>query len=117
MTYLALDVILTGYLWMIMSKFNEKTLENLKKLCRIDCTPEEDKDILHSLGRVLEYVELLKEVDTTGVASCNYVLQSMLKNLMREDEIKDLLPREQFLSNAPDQIGGMIRVPPVIKGS
>ena len=100
-----------------MSKFNEKTLENLKKLCRIDCTQEEDADIAHSLGRVLEYVEQLKEVDTTGVASCNYVLQSMLKNLMREDEVKEILPREQFLSNAPDQIGGMIRTPPVIKGS
>ena len=98
-----------------MSKFNHETLENLKKLCRIDCTPEEDRDILNSLNRVLEYVDLLNEVDTNGVATCNYVLQSMLKNLMREDEIKEILPREKFLNNAPDQIGGMIRVPPVMK--
>lgn len=98
-----------------MSKFDNQTLENLKKLCRIECTPEEDADILNSLSRVLEYVEQLNEVNTTGVASCNYVLEAMLKNLMREDEVKEILTREQFLSNAPDQIGGMIRVPPVMK--
>ena len=98
-----------------MSKFNDQTLENLKKLCRIECTPEEDRDILDSLNRILEYVDQLKEVNTNGVASCNYVLQTMLKNLMREDEIKDILSREKFLNNAPDQIGGMIRVPPVMK--
>jgi Asp-tRNA(Asn)/Glu-tRNA(Gln) amidotransferase C subunit len=40
----------------------------------------------------------------------------MLKDQMREDEIKDLLPRDQFLAGAPDQIGGMVRVPPVMKG-
>jgi Asp-tRNA(Asn)/Glu-tRNA(Gln) amidotransferase C subunit len=39
----------------------------------------------------------------------------MLKSVVRDDEPKDLLPREQFLSNAPDQVGGMIRVPPVLK--
>ena len=115
MTYLNLDGILNKHLWIIMSKFKPQTLENLKKLCRIDCTPEEDLDITHSLTQVLEYIEQLKEVDTNGVASCNYVLQAMLKNLMREDEVKDIFPREQFLSNAPDQIGGMIRVPPVLK--
>lgn len=98
-----------------MSHFDNQTLENLKKLCRIECTPEEDLDILQSLSRVLDYVEQLKEVETTGVASCNYVLQSMLKNLMREDLIQTDFTREQFLHNAPDQIGGMVRVPPVMK--
>ncbi|MBS0626218.1 MAG: Asp-tRNA(Asn)/Glu-tRNA(Gln) amidotransferase subunit GatC [Verrucomicrobia bacterium] len=98
-----------------MSKFDAQTLENLKKLCRIECSPEEDQEIMNSLNRVLEYIDQLNEVNTNGVATCNYVLQTMLKNLMREDEVKELLPREQFLSNAPDQIGGMVRVPPVMK--
>jgi aspartyl-tRNA(Asn)/glutamyl-tRNA(Gln) amidotransferase subunit C len=65
---------------------------------------------------VLGYIEQLNEVDTEGVPSCNYVLRSMLKNQMREDEVADLLPREQFLAQAPDQIGGLVRVPPIMKG-
>lgn len=94
---------------------DEKELANLKKLCRIECTPEEEKEIINSLQSLLSYVGQLKELDTEGVAPCSHVLQMMLKGVMRKDEVKDLLPREIFLANTPDQIGGMIRVPPVLK--
>jgi aspartyl-tRNA(Asn)/glutamyl-tRNA(Gln) amidotransferase subunit C len=100
-----------------MANFDHQTLEHLKKLCRIECTAEENEDILANLSRVLEYVEQLKEVNTENTKTCRYVLRGMLRNRMREDEVKDLLPREQFLANAPDQIGGMIRVPQVLKPS
>lgn len=95
--------------------FNNETLEQLKRLCKIECSPEEDRDILASLTRVLEYVDQLDEVDTSTAQPCRSVLRTMLKNQMREDEVKNLLSRDQFLANAPDQIGGMIRVPPVLK--
>lgn len=98
-----------------MSDFDNQTLKRLKQLCRIDCSPEEDLDILASLQKILGYVEQLKEVDTNGVAPCSYVLRSMLTNQMREDQIQESHLREQFIHNAPDQIGGMIRVPPVMK--
>jgi aspartyl-tRNA(Asn)/glutamyl-tRNA(Gln) amidotransferase subunit C len=100
-----------------MTNFDHQTLEHLKKLCRIECTEEENQDILNSLTRILAYIDQLNEVNTDGTRTCRYVLRGMLKNQMRDDEVKDLLPREQFLSNAPDQIGGMIRVPPVLKPS
>jgi len=95
--------------------FNDQTLEHLKKLCKIECSPEEDKSILERMSRILEYIAQLSEVDTEQVQPCRYVLQSMLKNQMRDDEVKDLLSRELFLTNASDQIGGMVRVPPVMK--
>lgn len=100
-----------------MSNFDHQTLEHLKKLCRIDCTEEENRDTLESLPRILAYAAQLNEVNTDQTKTCRYVLRGMMRNQMREDEVKDLLPREQFLSNAPDQIGGMIRVPPVLKPS
>lgn len=100
-----------------MAQFDKNVLDHLKKLSRIDCTPEEEVDILNSLSRVLSYVEQLEKVDTKDAMPCNYVLKAMLKNRMRKDEVKDLLSRETFLSNVPDQIGGMIRVPPVLKES
>lgn len=98
-----------------MSDFDTQTLEHLKQLCRIDCSPEEEKDILSSLQKILGYVEQLQEVDTTGVAPCSYVLQSMMTPILREDEAIESFPREQFIHSAPDQIGGMIRTPPVLK--
>ncbi|HEX2583257.1 MAG TPA: Asp-tRNA(Asn)/Glu-tRNA(Gln) amidotransferase subunit GatC [Chlamydiales bacterium] len=96
--------------------FDPKEFEHLRKLCRLECTPEEEEKLFESLQKVLGYIEQLNEVDTEGVPSCNYVLRSMLKNQMREDEVADLLPREQFLAQAPDQIGGLVRVPPIMKG-
>lgn len=98
-----------------MASFDRQTLEHLKKLCRLDTTAEEEAEILQSLNRVLTYMDQLKEVPTEGVKSCRYVLRSMLKNQMRPDEIQDLLTQEEFLSNVPDQIGGMVRVPPILK--
>lgn len=100
-----------------MADFDHQTLEHLKKLCRIECTEEENQEILENLARVLEYVAQLNEVNTEQTKACRYVLRGMLRNQMREDEVKGLLPRDQFLANAPDQIGGMIRVPPVLKPS
>ena len=99
----------------ILGGMTQLDLSHLKKLCRIDCTPQEEAELLSRLTRVLDYMGQLNEVDTEGVKPCRFVLRSMLKNRMREDEVKDLLPRDQFLSNAPDQIGGMVRVPQVLK--
>ncbi len=95
-----------------MPDFN---MNQLKRLCRIDCSPEEEEDLKTSLTRVLEYVDKLTEVDTTDVEPCRFVHPTIHKTQMREDVVQDLLPREQFLGNAPDQIGGMIRTPPVLK--
>lgn len=100
-----------------MANFDHQALEHLKKLCKIECTPEENEDILSNLSHFLNYVEQLKELNTENTKTCRYVLRGMLKSRLREDGIADLLPREEFLANAPDQIGGMIRVPPVLKPS
>jgi aspartyl-tRNA(Asn)/glutamyl-tRNA(Gln) amidotransferase subunit C len=99
----------------LMANFDHQTLEHLKKLCRIECDEKEGKEILASLKRTLGYIEQLNEVDTDGVKTCRYVLRGMQQNQMREDVEKDPLSREEFLKNAPDQIGGMIRVPVILK--
>lgn len=96
-----------------MSDLNKDTIKKLTQLCRIDCSDEEQEDILKDLQRILQYIEQLQEVDTEGVPACNHVLE--MSNVMREDEVGDLLDREAFLSNAPAHIGGMIKVPPVLK--
>ena len=98
-----------------MSEFSSKDLSHLKNLCRIDCTEQEEADILSSLRQILRYMEQLSEVDTEKTPPCNYVLRSMANHHLREDKVGKLLPREQFLANAPEQIGGMIRTPPILK--
>lgn len=89
-------------------------LSRLQALSRIDSSPEEEEKLHSSLSRILEYMEQLNEVDTENVPPCRFVLKEMMNRNLREDKAEDLLPRDKFLANAPDQIGGMIRTPPVI---
>lgn len=100
-----------------MPNFDHQSLEHLKKLCRIECTEEENRDILESLPRILDYISQLNEVNTDETKTCRYVLRGMQKNQMREDIVQEPLSRDAFLGNAPEQIGGMIRVPTVLKQS
>ncbi|MBS3904240.1 MAG: Asp-tRNA(Asn)/Glu-tRNA(Gln) amidotransferase subunit GatC [Simkania sp.] len=93
---------------------SEEDIEKLSHLCRIACTPEEKEKLRANLSKILGYVDQLKEIDTTGVPPCNSVLEGMT-NPLREDESCDTMSREVFLANAPAHVGGMIRVPPVIK--
>lgn len=110
------DKILENFLSIIkMHTKNEFSLENLQKLSRIQLRPEEKQPFFESLSQILQAIEQLQEINTENVPPCNYVLQRMQETVMREDVPGKTLSREDFLSNAPDQISGMIRVPPVIK--
>jgi aspartyl-tRNA(Asn)/glutamyl-tRNA(Gln) amidotransferase subunit C len=99
-----------------MVDLNKETIKQLTRLCRIDCTEDEQEAILHDLKKILDHIEQLQQIDTENVPPCNHVLADM-SNVMREDEIGAVLDREVFLSNAPSHIGGLVRVPPVIKQS
>ena len=97
-----------------MSNFDKDTLRTLTQLCRIQCKEESLEKILKNFKSILSYVDQLKEVDTEGVPECNHVLES-ISNVMREDQTEETLETETFLKNSPSHVGGMIRVPPVIK--
>ncbi len=97
-----------------MSGLDKETLANLTKLCRINCSDEELKLLLKNLQSILGYMDQLKEVDTENVPVCNHVSEEV-KTFLREDEPSESLDRDTFLENSPSHVGGMIRVPTVIK--
>ena len=93
---------------------DRELIKNLSRLCRIECSEEEIQSMQQDLERIIKYIELLHEVDTEHASPCNHVLDDMY-NALREDEIGPSMSRELFLANAPAHIGGMVRVPVVIK--
>lgn len=97
-----------------MGTLNKESIQELTRLCRIDCTEEEQESLLNDLEKILAYFEQLEQIDTDNVPPCNHVLEAM-SNVMREDIVGEVLNRDAFLNNAPSHVGGMIRVPPVIK--
>lgn len=99
-----------------MAELDENEMNKLTHLCRIECSEEEKKALHGHLASVLKYIDQLNEVDVQGIEPCYSVLET-LSNVMREDKVGESLSREAFLANAPAHVGGMIRVPPVIKFS
>ena len=97
-----------------MAQITQQSIQNLVQLSRINCSEEEQIELLKDMEKILAFIEQLQDIDTENVPPCNQVLEGMA-NVLREDAIGATLPREVFLANAPSQIGGMIRVPPVLK--
>lgn len=97
-----------------MSKFDKEQLRVLQKLCRIRLNDEEEERLLKNLTNIIACVEELKEVNTVGVKPCSHVLSHVKAPLRSDEEAERLIPREEFLKNAPQHVGGMIKVPKVI---
>lgn len=98
-----------------MAQLDKKMIKYLAELSRIAVNEEEEDSLLKDLKKIITYVEQLNEVDTAQVAPCTYVTQCVDKTPLRNDTVETTLTREQFLKGAPQQIAGMVRVPPVMK--
>lgn len=97
-----------------MPDISEKLVKDLSRLSRIEVDPSEVDDLLLSLKQILEHFDKLQEVDLSDLPIYNYA-EGQAPESLREDEVHSLLDRKTFLAAAPDQIGGMIRIPPVFK--
>ena len=99
-----------------VADINKETIKTLVSLSRISCSDEEIVDLQANLQKILTYIEQLNELDTENVPACQQVISGAC-NVMREDVVGETLSREIFLEDAPSQIGGMIRIPPVFKAN
>jgi aspartyl-tRNA(Asn)/glutamyl-tRNA(Gln) amidotransferase subunit C len=81
---------------------------HVARLARLSLSPEELELMRSQLSNILEYIELLQEVDVTGVEPTAQV--TGLATVLRADAVTDRLTREQALANAPEQRDGMFRV-------
>src|SRR5947209_15666173 len=78
---------------------DRSVVEKAAGLARIALTPDEVERFTGQLSVVLTAVERLKDVDTEKVSPTASVLP--VSNVMREDEIRPGLSREEALANAP----------------
>ena len=92
---------------------NEQLIDNLAHLARLRFTEIEKLSFKTDLQRMITFVEQLKEIDTTGVEPLLHMSDAV--NVLREDEIKGSISREDALKNAPQKDDEFILVPKVIK--
>ena len=91
-------------------KLKIEQVEHIANLARLDLTKEEKEKFSKQLSSILDYVEKLKEVDTTGVEETSQV--TGLKNSVRPDEFNESSDVEigDILNNAPDKEGNLFKV-------
>lgn len=92
---------------------NDALVDKLAHLSRLKFEAGEKEEIKHDLQKMIAFVEKLNELDTTGVEPLLYMTDEV--NVLREDEVKGSISREEGLKNAPVQDGEFFKVPKVIK--
>jgi aspartyl-tRNA(Asn)/glutamyl-tRNA(Gln) amidotransferase subunit C len=90
----------------------EKEVIAVANLARLSLNPAEVSYVTEQLDRILGYVAKLNEINTDGVKATSHV--QAITNVFREDELKDSLPRDDALANAPRQNEEAFIVPRVI---
>ena len=107
-------------------KVTESDVDYVAALANLQLTPEERQRMLRDLNSILDYVDRLNQLDTSGVTPMAQAMQGFdssanpeqFSSLMRNDELYALrpsLPHEEALANAPESDGTFFLVPKVIE--
>ena len=95
-----------------MSLSREEVL-HIAELARVGLSEEDVARFQEQLSDVLDHFETLKALDTEGVEPTSYPLP--LESVMRADEVRPSLSREEVLANAPQSEDGAFRVRAVLE--
>ncbi len=94
-------------------KIDEKEIAKIAEMARIDLSEAEKVEFSKELNDILEYVEKIKTLDTSGVEPADNI--SNLINVTRDDVIKESFDTDAIKKIAPDFVKGHIVVPRIIE--
>ncbi|MCI8463243.1 MAG: Asp-tRNA(Asn)/Glu-tRNA(Gln) amidotransferase subunit GatC [Lachnospiraceae bacterium] len=92
-----------------MAVISEETIDYVSILAKLELSPEEKEQAGRDMGRLLEYIDKLAELDTGNVEPLSHVLP--LENVFREDVVTNGDESSMILENAPEQRDNMFSVP------
>ncbi len=92
---------------------NDALVEKLAHLSRLKFSGEEKEEIKTDLQRMIAFVEKLNELNLDGIEPLLHMSDSV--NVLREDEVKGSISREEALKNAPSHDEQFFKVPKVIR--
>lgn len=90
----------------------KKEVLHVAHLARLEIAAADVERFAVQIGTILEYVDALKSVDTTGIVATSHALA--LNNAFREDTQRSHLDAEAALANAAVKGDGAFVVPKVI---
>lgn len=91
----------------------EIDIDHVARLARLELTPEEKDRLRAQLGLILEHAAKVGEVAAADVPPTAYAIPR--SNVLRLDEVKPSLSRDDVLSNAPETEDHRFRVPRIVE--
>jgi aspartyl-tRNA(Asn)/glutamyl-tRNA(Gln) amidotransferase subunit C len=86
-------------------------VKHVAYLVRLGIQEEEAQAFSHQFASIIDYFQLLNEVDTEDVQpACE---TSNIRSVMRPDEVLPSMSREDFLKNVSHRNGDFVQVPQV----
>ncbi len=79
---------------------SDKTIEYVGILAKLELSDEEKEAAKSDMARMLDHIDKLSELDTTGVEPMSHVFP--VNNVFREDVVTNGDDSENILSNAPE---------------
>ncbi len=88
---------------------SDETIEYVSILAKLELSDEQKEAAKKDMGRMLDYIDKLNELDTDGVEPMSHVFP--VRNVFREDVVTNGDESEQILKNAPEEQDNMFVVP------
>ena len=91
-------------------KLDKDQIEQIATLARLELTEKEKTMYAEQLSAVLGYIEMLDEVDTTGVEETCQV--TGLEDVVREDVVEEASEetKKKLISAFPEKMGKLLKV-------
>jgi aspartyl-tRNA(Asn)/glutamyl-tRNA(Gln) amidotransferase subunit C len=89
------------------------TVERTAELSKLYLSEDEKKEFAGQLSDILEYVEKINTLDTSGVQPTDHIIPNV--NVFREDEVGQSLTHDELKLNAPAFDRGHFVVPKIIE--
>tara|TARA_Y100001970_G_scaffold75890_1_gene96228 strand:+ start:604 stop:912 length:309 start_codon:yes stop_codon:yes gene_type:complete len=94
-------------------KITKKELKKIATLSKLSLSESELKNHTKDLNNILEYMDLLNEIDTSNTEELVNVHDA--KSDLREDNSEDSIPKEKVIDNSPQSKEDYIEIPLVVK--
>ncbi len=91
------------------NKISDETIEYVGILAKLELSAEEKEAAKADMEKMLDYIDTLNELDTTGVEPMSHVFP--VQNVFREDIVTNGDLKEDTLANAPERNGDSFEVP------
>lgn len=96
-----------------MMEVNDALVTKLARLSKLQFSDAEKAEIRNDLQQMIGFVEKLNELNLEGVSPLLHMSEEI--NVLREDEVKGSVSRDEALQNAPKHNDEFFMVPKVIK--